>query len=282
MTGLHWFPFFPQQYLSSPAVQAMLPEQQGAYWKLLALSWGNGDECPSLPADDASLAALSGLQKRWKTLGPLVRAQFDEVNGRLWNEKLSAVWQEQQSKHERASQRGKTGGRAKAAKGKHSSSTSTDQAENKHSQTLDRAKHIEVELEEAVRPEPLTGSVLPASPPAAPAPEGARAPADGTTLPWRASGPAVEAETARLEAEYFRRLSERAGQWIAENPEAAAELERSIRSDLGLPAGSLSDFQERALREQVLVHLREANKWPSSDVWIAQERLKLMGETVAA
>ncbi len=282
MTGLHWFPFFPQQYLSSPAVMAMLPEQQGAYWKLLALSWGNGDECPSLPADDATLAALSGLQKRWKALGPLVRAQFEEVNGRLWNERLSAVWQEQQSKHERASQRGKTGGRAKAAKGKHSSSTSTVQAENSQSTSVDSGKHIEVELEEAVRSEPLTGSVLPASPPAALAADMPRAPADGTTLPWRNTGPAVEAETARLEAEYFRRLSDRADVWIAENPDDAAELERTTRVDLGLHNAELTDFQRRAVRESMLVTIREARGWPSSEVWIANERLKLMGETVAA
>ncbi len=282
MTGLHWFPFFGEKWLASPAHAAMSPEQRGAYIDLLAYAWGNGSEAPSLPADDAALASLSGLGKRWAKLGALVREQFNERNGRLVNAKLTEVWLEQQIKHERASQRGKSGGRAKAAKGKNNPSTSREQAENSQRTSLDGAKHIEVELEEAVRPEPLTGSVLPASPPAALAPEGARAPADGTTLPWRNAGPAVEAETARLEAEYFRRLSERADVWIAENPDDAAELERMTRVDLGLHNAELTDFQRRAVRESMLVTIREARGWPSSDVWIANERLKLMGETVAA
>ncbi len=135
--------------------------------------------------------------------------------------------------------------------------------------------------DETVEPEPLQGSRVPL-PPAALAPEGARAPADGTTLPWRNSGPAVEAETARLEAEYFRRLSDRADGWIAENPDDAAELERTTRVDLGLHNAELTDFQRRAVRESMLVTIREARGWPSSDVWIANERLKLIGETVAA
>ncbi len=102
----------------------------------------------------------------------------------------------------------------------------------------------------------------------------ARAPA--RLADWR--GDALDADTTRLEAEYFRRLSERVDQWIADNPDAAAELERATRSDLGLiRPDTLSEFQRRAVREQMLVQIRTANKWPESDQWIAQQRVKAMG-----
>lgn len=126
---LHWFPFFVKDWLSSPARMAMLPEQRGAYFDLLAIAWGNGEKEPSLPADDATLAALSGLGKRWAKLGPLVRAQFDERDDLLHNAKLSAVWLEQHDKHARAIARASAGGKAKARrKSASSSATSTEQA----------------------------------------------------------------------------------------------------------------------------------------------------------
>ncbi len=283
MTNMPWFPFFWKDWLASSAHAAMLPEQRGAYIDLLARAWDNDDEAPSLPADDASLASLSGLGKRWKKLGALVRAQFEERNGRLYNAKLTDVWNEQRARYEKAVERGKTGAKARIDRLKNKQRPSREQADSVSTQSQDQVEHTEVDTEEAVRPEPLTGSVLPASAPGALAPEGARAPADGTTLPWRNAGPAVEAETARLEAEYFRRLSERADGWLADHPDEAAALELHERRMMGLAEfGALAGFAQRALREQMLIRIREANDWPSSDVWIATERLKLMGETVAA
>ncbi len=122
---LHWFPFFVKDWLSSPARMAMLPEQRGAYFDLLAIAWGNGEQEPFLPNDDATLSALSGLGRRWRKLGPLVRAQFTDRDGCLYNAKLSSVWFKQHDKHERAVQRAAAGGRAKA---RHKSATSSQQA----------------------------------------------------------------------------------------------------------------------------------------------------------
>lgn len=127
MAELHWFPFYAKDWLSSPARMAMLPEQRGAYMDLLAVAWGNGDVDPSLPADDSLLAGLSGLGQRWKRLGGLIRQQFTERDGLLYNAKLSEVWQEQQDKHAVAVTKGRKGGKTKARNRKPSSSSATAQ-----------------------------------------------------------------------------------------------------------------------------------------------------------
>lgn len=98
-TNLYWFPAYVDKWLSSPAIGMMLPEQEGAYWRLLLNCWGDGSAEPSLPVDDAKLAQMSRLGRRWVKLGGLVREQFDERDGRLYNAKLSEVWHEQQLKH---------------------------------------------------------------------------------------------------------------------------------------------------------------------------------------
>jgi uncharacterized protein YdaU (DUF1376 family) len=94
----------------------MLPEQEGAFFRLLLVAWGKGIDEPSLAADDATLAVLSRLGKRWPKLGPLIREQFVERDGRLYNAKLSEVWAGQQVKHTNAVERGKLGGRPPKAK----------------------------------------------------------------------------------------------------------------------------------------------------------------------
>ncbi len=125
MADLHWFPVFIADWLTSDAITLMLPEQEGAFFRLLLRAWGKGAVEPSIPADDASLATLSRLGKRWGKLGGLVREQFTERDGRLYNAKLSEVWADQQQKHDSAVERGKLGGRSRAAKGKQSSSSAT-------------------------------------------------------------------------------------------------------------------------------------------------------------
>lgn len=116
MAQLHWFRFYVKDWLSSPAVARMLPEQRGAYITLLSLAWGDGDSEPSLPDEAAALAQLSGLGARWRRLGPLVRDQFVARDGQLYNAKLSAVWREGQERHEVFVERGRKGGKAKADK----------------------------------------------------------------------------------------------------------------------------------------------------------------------
>lgn len=116
MAELHWFPFFPSDWLASPAVGMMLPEQRGAYIQLLAYAWGDGSAEPSLPDDPATLAHLSGLGRRWAKLGAVVRGQFEIRDGRLYNAKLSGVADEQQKKHEQAVVRGQNSAKARADK----------------------------------------------------------------------------------------------------------------------------------------------------------------------
>lgn len=68
------FQFYPADWLSSPNVMAMTPEQEGAYLRLLCCAWLSPD-C-TLPNDDALLAVLSRLNERWETEGLLVRKMF--------------------------------------------------------------------------------------------------------------------------------------------------------------------------------------------------------------
>src|SRR5689334_9245019 len=160
----------------------MLPEQRGAYIDLLAYAWGSGDVMPCLDNDEAKLASMSGLGTRWKKLGALVRAQFDEVEGKLYNAKLTEVWTEQQIKHGRAIARASAGGKAKARK---RGASSTEQVGDEN-----RLYGRDRELEEAVE---APKGLLPASAPVgALALEGARAPAllnDGSSRPWVATEP---------------------------------------------------------------------------------------------
>lgn len=122
---LHWFPMLTDKWLSSPAISRMLPEQEGAYLRLLIVAWGDGGQEPSLPADAGELAVASRLGSRWRKLGPLVREQFKERDGRLFNTKLSKVWREQQQKHAVAVVKGGKGGKKKAENAKLRASSAT-------------------------------------------------------------------------------------------------------------------------------------------------------------
>lgn len=128
MTELHWFRFYAKDWLSSPAVTMMTPEQRGAYVHLLALAWGDGSIEPSLPANDASLAQMSGLGPRWKKQSALIVEQFDRVGDRLVNAKLTDVWREGQEQHEKAVAKGRKGGLTKAERHRKSSSPASSPA----------------------------------------------------------------------------------------------------------------------------------------------------------
>lgn len=169
MAELHWFPAYVDKWLSSAAVAMMLPEQEGAYWHLLTVMWGKGKVEPSLPDDDAALAQMSRLGKRWKKLGPLVRAQFQSRDGRLYNAKLSEVWLEQTRKHDSAAARGAAGGNARKK------NRSRAVAELPVSQPL---ATTEIESERVlVEPTALTSN-SPAVAPGAEAPRSAELPVD--------------------------------------------------------------------------------------------------------
>lgn len=109
MAELHYFSFYAPDWLSSPAVSGMLPEQEGAFIHLLATAWGNGAAEPSLPADDDTLALYSRLGARWPKLKKKILAQFTKRGGKLYNKKLSEVWRDGQKRHADAVKRGKKG-----------------------------------------------------------------------------------------------------------------------------------------------------------------------------
>ncbi len=89
MAELPWFPMYARHWLSGEGPAMMLPEQEGAFIRLLCVAWGDGLKEPSVPDDDKSLAELSRLRSRWKKHGPLVREQFTARDGRLYNAFLS-------------------------------------------------------------------------------------------------------------------------------------------------------------------------------------------------
>lgn len=129
--GLHWFPMFCEKWLSSEAIGQMEPAQEGAYIRLLCQAWGDGSALPSLPDNDAALAKLSRLGRRWAKLGPLIRQQFVAADGRLTNAVQTGVWTEQQAKHTKASERA-----AHAANARHKHAPGMPQADGKQSLSI--------------------------------------------------------------------------------------------------------------------------------------------------
>jgi hypothetical protein len=119
LPDLFYFPFHVQDWLGSGGVAQMLPEQEGAYIRLLALSWMPKGAPPcTLPVDTQRLAQMSRLGARWRKLGPLVLEQFATVTiagvPYYRNEKLWDVFIEALGKHLLAKAKGASGGHAKA------------------------------------------------------------------------------------------------------------------------------------------------------------------------
>ena len=90
-----YMPFYVNDWLSSPRVTVMTPEQRGGYIQLMAYCWASGDA--SLPDDDEVLAKLSGLGEGWLKGGcQMVRDCFEphpEQNGKLTQRRLYDEWQ---------------------------------------------------------------------------------------------------------------------------------------------------------------------------------------------
>jgi uncharacterized protein YdaU (DUF1376 family) len=156
MADLFWFPMYAREWLAGEGTSMMLPEQEGAFVRLLCVSWGDGSIEPSLPDDDKALAQISRLGPRWKRLGGLVRAQFAARDGRLYNGKLSRVWHEQVERSQRLAESGRKGGRAKAGL-----QAGLEPGSSKHpSETLANAYQTEVEVElEELSVSPPAGEV---------------------------------------------------------------------------------------------------------------------------
>ena len=108
-----WFKLWVADWLSGESTSLMKPEQEGAFLRLLMHSWLNTPPC-TLPGDDAALATLSRLGRRWKKLGPSVRRQFEDVgDGRIRNRKLFQVFEEMTTQRELLSAAGRKGAAAK-------------------------------------------------------------------------------------------------------------------------------------------------------------------------
>lgn len=124
-----WFPFYTADWLTSPAIVSMSAEQRGGYVQLLAYAWNGGNDEPSLPDDDRQLAILSGLGRRWARHGGPVRARFSPraaVPGRLFDDKLSQVYEVQRSKQELQSAAGRASAIARTERQRRSNGASTE------------------------------------------------------------------------------------------------------------------------------------------------------------
>ncbi len=81
------FLFYVEDWLSSTAIDLMSAGEERGYLRLLLHMWKRPD-C-GLPNDDRVLAHLSKLGKQWHgKSGAVVRAEFFERDGRLYNERL--------------------------------------------------------------------------------------------------------------------------------------------------------------------------------------------------
>lgn len=294
-SALHWFPVFVSDWLTSDDITLMLPEQEGGFFRLLLRAWGKGDAEPSLPTDDATLAVFSRLGTRWKKLGGLVRAQFEERDGKLYNVKLSEVWNEQQHKHGKAVERGGKGGRTRAANRKNSSSSATanlNQSELESEEELEAsAPHGAEKLLASSAPD---GGLAPAgaAPPAPGEPErsgdyldrpstrealfraGVR-PGDVRDRP-RHPAPIheLEAEHDERATQYDGLLLELSGAWIETHPVEAKAIGAVQRAALGLPVtGNIPDTKISLLRACVVEAIRKQEGWAKLDQWDGSETL---------
>jgi uncharacterized protein YdaU (DUF1376 family) len=89
------FQFYPADWLSDPKVMMMTPAQEGAYIRLICVSWQNGDG--SLPNDDAKLAKLSRLGRNWQRSADIIKSCFELIADRLYHPKLLSELKKQES-----------------------------------------------------------------------------------------------------------------------------------------------------------------------------------------
>lgn len=115
-------PFYVNDWLSSPRVQAMTPLQELAYFRLISFCWASQDA--SLPDDDNVLASLSRMGEGWFDNGSqVVRKCFNQhptKPGYLTNERVYELWSERQKWRDKSAEGGRKSGqsrRLRSAKG---------------------------------------------------------------------------------------------------------------------------------------------------------------------
>jgi len=142
-----WYAMWARDWLSSAAIGAMKPEQEGAYVRLLNLAWLAEPPC-TITSDDNALAQLSRLGRRWRTLGPLVKEQFELVdNGRkMRNRRQYGVFCEMVEQHAKRRQAGSKGGHANAAR-QRAPSNATAMLEQCSSKDVARLYHADADTD---------------------------------------------------------------------------------------------------------------------------------------
>lgn len=112
--SLQWY---PQQWLSDPAVQLMSMTARGCHHHLLMVAWKGFDADPdaeavpcSLPATAGTLKALCQHPEGWAEVYEEVKVGWKDLDGRIWNLGLCRSYL-----HQMKNRRGKQkGGRARA------------------------------------------------------------------------------------------------------------------------------------------------------------------------
>lgn len=297
MAELFWFPWLAKEWLSSPVRMAMLPEQRGAYVDLLCVAWGRGDVDPSLPNDDAQLAAQSGLGIRWKKLGPLIRAQFEVRGNRLVSPWLSSVWLEQQGKHAVVVEKASKGGRAKAEKLRAKKLLEAvpqvePEARPEHARSNAPALQSS-ESERAVERGPYGPSALPALPPdgalsaGAPRASGGEPPKPPAT-PTRIPGAEpLRYDRQAIAARYLPWLTAKVLEWRTAKPANYQATETEVLKEISLPLskrtayqlGNASEEIMSMVRAQIIERVRLIEDWPDVDGWVELEIERLTRES---
>lgn len=110
------FQFYPGDWLSSPAVMLMTPEQEAAYLRLLCYDWMSD----GIPDDDASLAVLSRLGEGWfNHASRVIRSCFNQhpsKSGFLTNPRLQSEREKQDEWREKSRLGGIKSAKSRACK----------------------------------------------------------------------------------------------------------------------------------------------------------------------
>jgi uncharacterized protein YdaU (DUF1376 family) len=120
-----WFPFYPNDWLSSQNVMAMSPAEEGAYLRLLALEW-MAEDC-DLPADQNELAAMSRLGEGWFKggSGDRILRNFEpsKKEGRIVNQRLLSERKDRKEWSDKSADGGVKSGESRRNKAKGGSTT---------------------------------------------------------------------------------------------------------------------------------------------------------------